>query len=61
MQRVVCQISTVVKTGGQRRNSHKYNKNIHLREAGWWFHPSEKYARQKGNLPPIFGVKIKNI
>ena len=25
------------------------------------FNPFEKYARQNGNLPPIFGVKIKNI
>ena len=29
--------------------------------SGWWLnHPSQKYARQNGNLPQI-GVKIKNV
>jgi len=29
--------------------------------SGWWLnHPSEKYARQIGNLPQI-GMKIKNV
>ena len=28
---------------------------------GGWTNPLEKYARQNGNLPQIFGVKIRNI
>ena len=37
--------------------------NIPLIYTSWWFqpNPSEKYARQIGNLLPKLGMKIKHI